>query len=93
MTNSFADLYQRTSAVLKESNYGVSKNLQGFFGVDDGVPAGFQRVEGEVIVDSPASDDELARLREAVDAHCPVLDDLIRAVPVDLDLKRGSSDS
>lgn len=69
------------------------QDLRGFLGVDDAVPAGFQRVEGEVVIDSPASDDELARLRETVDAHCPVLDDLMRAVPVALDLKRGSSGS
>jgi len=48
-------------------------DLRGFFGVAD-VPAGFQNVSFTVDVDSPAPPEDVARLVEAVNAHCPVLD-------------------
>ena len=35
-------------------------------------------------------DADLARLQETVDRHCPVLDDLRRPVPVNLELRNGS---
>ncbi len=63
-------------------------DLGGFFGVAEGVRAGCQAIEATVHVDSPASDADLARLRAAVDAHCPVLDMLTTPVPVRLHLAR-----
>jgi uncharacterized OsmC-like protein len=48
-------------------------DLRGFFGVAD-VPAGFQNITFTVDVDSPAPPEDVARLVEAVNAHCPVLD-------------------
>jgi uncharacterized OsmC-like protein len=48
-------------------------DLRGFFGVAD-VPAGFQDVAFTVDIASPAPAEEVARLVEAVNAHCPVLD-------------------
>lgn len=48
-------------------------DLRGFFGVAD-VPAGFHSVNFTVDVDSPAPPEDVARLVEAVNAHCPVLD-------------------
>lgn len=68
-----------------------TQDLRGFMGVDDAVPAGFLRIEGDVTIDSPASAEELASLQKTVDAHCPVLDDLIRSVPVSLHLKTANS--
>lgn len=64
------------------------QDLRGFLDVDDDVPPGFASIEGDVIVDSPASSEELAKLQKTVDAHCPVLDDLMRSVPVAFTLKR-----
>jgi len=61
-------------------------DLRGFFAVDDEVRAGFQNIRGTVELDSPASDEELARLKQIVDAHCPVLDILRNPVSVTLDL-------
>ncbi len=61
-------------------------DLRGFFGVDDGVRAGFGAIRGEVTIDSDASPAELERLKQAVDAHCPVLDMLSTPVPVELAL-------
>lgn len=66
------------------------QDLRGFLAVDDGVPAGFVRIEGDVVIDSPASSEALEALQRKVDAHCPVLDDLLRSVPVSLELKRQS---
>ncbi|MBK6659192.1 MAG: OsmC family protein [Proteobacteria bacterium] len=63
-------------------------DLRGFFGVDDKVRAGFQNIRGEVHITSSASAAELARLKAAVDSHCPVLDMLSQPVPVTLELVR-----
>ena len=59
---------------------------RGFLGVE-GVTPGFSEVRGTVTIRSSASEAELDRLREAVDRHCPVLDDLRRPVPVTLELR------
>ena len=61
-------------------------DLRGFFGVNEGVRAGFQHIHGEVHITSSASAAELARLKAAVDSHCPVLDMLSTPVPVTLAL-------
>ena len=61
-------------------------DLRGFFGVDETVRAGFQAIHGEVRIESRASAADLARLKSAVDAHCPVLDMLAKPVPVTLNL-------
>ncbi len=51
-----------------------------------GVRPGFLWIEGKVAFDSPASAEQLAQLKEAVDAHCPVLDLLRNPTPVRLSL-------
>lgn len=56
-------------------------DLRGFFGVAD-VPAGFQDVRFTVDIASSASSADVARLVEAVNAHCPVLDILTQPVRV-----------
>ena len=61
---------------------------RGFFG-DESVVPGFSEVRGTVTIRSNASEADLARLQEAVDRHCPVLDDLRRPVPVSLTLRNG----
>lgn len=61
-------------------------DLRGFFGVNDAIRAGFQQIHGEVHITSSASATELARLKAAVDSHCPVLDMLSTPVPVTLAL-------
>ena len=62
-------------------------DLKGFFAVDDGVRPGYQRISGTVRLQSSASDEELEKLRAAVNAHCPVLDIIANPVPVELDLQ------
>src|SRR5207253_8119071 len=61
-----------------------SLDLRGFFAVKDGVRAGFNDVRGTVHLQSTAPLAELAKLKEVVDAHCPVLDILRDPVPVNL---------
>jgi putative redox protein len=61
-------------------------DLRGFFAVDERVRAGFTGVRGTVTLKSSASKEELAELKEVVDAHCPVLDILRAPVPVELEL-------
>jgi putative redox protein len=56
-------------------------DLRGFFGVAD-VPAGFQDVTFTVDISSPAPAEDIARLVETVNAHCPVLDILTQPVSV-----------
>ena len=54
---------------------------RGFFGVAD-VPAGFESVLYEVYLDSPSSAEHVRELVRIVNQHCPVLDILQRALPV-----------
>jgi putative redox protein len=63
-----------------------SLDLRGFFAVKDGVRAGFTNISGVVELKSAAGPEELARLKQVVDAHCPVLHILNAPVPVDLRL-------
>jgi len=65
------------------------QDLNGFLGTDEVTPAGFQSISGTVYIDSSACDAELEKLRQVVDSHCPVLDDLMRNVPVSLEMERS----
>ena len=60
-------------------------DLRGFFAVDERVRPGFTGVQGTVTLKSSATKEELAKLKEVVDAHCPVLDILRAPVPVELE--------
>ncbi|BBG03619.1 MULTISPECIES: OsmC family protein [Pseudonocardia] len=57
-------------------------DVRGFFGLDDGVRPGFGEVRLVVDLRGPASEDDYRRLRETVDAHCPVLDLFRNPTPV-----------
>jgi putative redox protein len=61
-------------------------DLRGFFAIDDRVRPGFTGVRGTVTLKSLASKEELAKLKEVVDAHCRVLDILRAPVPVEIEL-------
>ncbi len=71
---------------------GVS-DARGFFGLDEGVAAGFSEVHGTIAIESDASEQEIEHLRQVVNRHCPVLDDLQKPVPVDLKIQRISPPS
>ena len=64
---------------------GVS-DARGFIGLDDRARPGFVEVRGTVTLDTPASDADVERLRQMVEKHCPVLDDLRAPVPVTMEV-------
>lgn len=57
-------------------------DVRGFFGIDDAVRPGFGEVRLVVDLRGPASPEDYRRLRETVDAHCPVLDLFRNPTPV-----------
>ena len=57
-------------------------DFRGFFAIDPAVRSGFEAIRVHVNLKSSASAADLARLRETVNRHCPVLDMLTRPVPV-----------
>jgi putative redox protein len=61
-------------------------DLRGFFAAAPGVRPGFGNVRGTVQFDSPAKPEDLRRLKQVVDAHCPVLDLFRNPTPVTLEL-------
>lgn len=68
-------------------------DLRGFFAVDDTVRAGYNKIRGTVTLESSAPEADLQKLREVVNAHCPVLDILTKPVPVELTLDIQESKS
>ena len=65
-----------------------TQDLRGFMALDDEIPAGFTTIEGKIFIQSDATEEDLERLRQRVDQHCPVLDDLKRPVEVRFSLER-----
>lgn len=63
-------------------------DLRGLFNADPSVRPGFQDIVAEVSIDSPAPEEDLLRLKQVVDEHCPVLDILRNPTPVRLALNR-----
>ncbi len=63
-----------------------SIDLRGFFAAAKGVRPGFKEIHGTVEFDSTAKPEELRRLKQVVDAHCPVLDLFSNPTPVALEL-------
>ena len=61
-------------------------DFRGFFGVDDSIRPGFEKIRARVKIESDAPESEIERLQETVNKHCPVLDILSNKVPVDLDV-------
>ncbi len=59
-------------------------DLRGFFAVDETVRPGYESIKGTVHIDSSASAEQIEQLRQAVNAHCPVLDILSNPVPVEM---------
>lgn len=63
-------------------------DLCGFFDVDDAARPGYSNITADVIVDSPASEADIQRLKDAVDEHCPVLDIISNATPVTVNVRK-----
>ena len=57
-------------------------DLCGFFSIDDEARPGYTGITTEIVIDSPASDEDIERLTQAVHKHCPVLDIIKNAPPI-----------
>ncbi|MBN8911931.1 MAG: OsmC family protein [Rhizobiales bacterium] len=57
-------------------------DLRGLFGLDPSVPAGYQKIMFETEIKSPASREDLQKLAQMVESHCPVLSTLQMPVTV-----------
>ena len=57
-------------------------DAQKLFGIDETVRAGFGAVRLDIRITGPETDERYQELREAVDAHCPVLDLFANPTPV-----------
>jgi uncharacterized OsmC-like protein len=67
-------------------------DLQGFLALKDGVRPGYQQIRGKVRIKSEADETTLEKLRQAVNAHCPVLDIISNPVPLKLELVKEMDD-
>ena len=61
-------------------------DLQGFLALNDEIRPGFQKIRGRVKIKSDADPETIEKLRQAVNAHCPVLDIISNPVPLELEL-------
>ena len=61
-------------------------DLQGFLALNDKIRPGYQKIRGRVKIKSDADAETLDKLRQAVNAHCPVLDIISNPVPLELEL-------
>jgi uncharacterized OsmC-like protein len=86
----YADAMDIDLKAVAVSVTGVS-DAKGFFNVDEITSAGFSEIYGDIDIDSDASDADIERLRQAVNRHCPVLDDLRKPLKVELSIRRKGS--
>ncbi|WP_436345120.1 OsmC family protein [Natronorubrum sp. FCH18a] len=61
-------------------------DLRGFLGIADDVRAGYNAVTCTAYVETDASADELAELRDRVETTSPVMDVIANAVPLETDV-------
>lgn len=59
------------------------------FGIDESVRPGFSDVRLAITITGPETDARYQQLREAVDAHCPVLDLFANPTPVNITVSKG----
>lgn len=57
-------------------------DLKGLFGLDKSVPAGYTSISFLAEIESDADEDAIRSLIETVEAHCPVMDTLIRPMAI-----------
>jgi len=57
-------------------------DLRGLFGLDETVPAGYQKITYETTIVSPADTATIQKLIETAESHCPLLDMLKRPLDV-----------
>lgn len=57
-------------------------DLQGLFGMSEDIPAGYNKISFETNIVSTGTSEQISQLAQTVETHCPVLDTLMRAIPV-----------
>lgn len=57
-------------------------DLKGLFGLDENTPAGYKNISFEANIESDADEETLKKLIETVEKHCPVMDTLLREIPI-----------
>lgn len=57
-------------------------DFRGALGLDENCPIGFEKITYQTIIESPESEETLRELVKKSEAHCPVLDSVIRPVDV-----------
>jgi putative redox protein len=57
-------------------------DLRGLFGMDESVPAGYSKISYITRISSQEQNEKIEQLVQAVEAHCPVLDTLVRPITV-----------
>lgn len=57
-------------------------DIRGLLAMDDSIPAGYSKIGFETTIESDADEETLKKLVDMVEAHCPVMDTLVRSIPV-----------
>ena len=65
-----------------------AQDLRGIMALHDEIPAGVTNIVGHIYIQSDATEEELELLRQRVDQHCPVLDDLRRPLEVSFSIEK-----
>ena len=73
----------------------LSGNLdfKGFLALDDNIRPGYLGINVTVNIESTASDAEIDKLKDIVNAHCPVLDLFSNKTPVNISVNKTASSS
>jgi len=73
----------------------LSGNLdfKGFLALDDNIRPGYLGINVTVNIESTASDAEIDKLKDIVNAHCPVLDLFSNKTPVNIFVNKTASSS
>ena len=80
---------------LKKIEVDLSGNLdfKGFLALDDNIRPGYLGINVTVNIESTASDAEIDKLKDIVNAHCPVLDLFNNKTPVNISVNKKASSS
>ena len=80
---------------LKKIEVDLSGNLdfKGFLALDDNIRPGYLGINVTVNIESTASDAEIDKLKDIVNAHCPVLDLFSNKTPVNISVNKTASSS
>jgi uncharacterized OsmC-like protein len=64
-------------------------DLRGYLGLSDEVPPGYAALRIAVRLEGPEPEERYRELAEEAERHCPLLDALVRPVPLERELRLG----